>query len=230
VPSFEPEARYDRKGEQVKTRAHDPKDWPTKPYRDGTVKELHSLRRTVATTPPRSLSRPREAHPPTEEGPFASGEDGGDVVDSRRGGTCRGNNMTGILDEDYGSSFAFLGDDECWRLLRNTALGRVAVSMGAIPAIFPINYAVEAEAIYFLTGEGTKLHAAVRGAVLAFEIDHFDITYQRGWSVLAVGEAHVVEDGAALLTRLPLRPWAPGDRHHLVGINPDFLSGRRIAP
>jgi nitroimidazol reductase NimA-like FMN-containing flavoprotein (pyridoxamine 5'-phosphate oxidase superfamily) len=136
-----------------------------------------------------------------------------------------------LLQEDDESRFEVLDEDECRSLLARATIGRVAVSMAAIPAVFPVNYAVDGGDIFFLTGEGTKLGAAVRGAVVAFEADDVDTRRHRGWSVLAVGEAHEVApgDAGALAEQLALHPWAPGRRSHLVRIRPDFLSGRRIA-
>lgn len=134
------------------------------------------------------------------------------------------------LEQAGGREFSLLGEGECLWLLEKKALGRVAVSVGALPAVFPVNYAMEDGAIYFLTGGGTKLAAAVRGSCVAFEIDEFDTRYHHGWSVLAVGRAEEVQGEAAarILERLALEPWAPGVRDHLVRMRPEFLSGRRI--
>lgn len=134
------------------------------------------------------------------------------------------------LDVDAGRSLEIIEEGECLSLLHGGWLGRVAVTMGAIPGVFPVNYCVRAGAIYFLTGDGTKLTAAVRSSVVAFEIDGFDLRHHVGWSVLAVGEAREVQDPAIkALVLSRLGPWAPGDRSHLIRIWPDLLSGRRIA-
>ena len=135
-----------------------------------------------------------------------------------------------LLEEEAGSSFEALGEEECFSLLQNGSVGRVAVSVGAIPAVFPVNYHAFHGDIYFFTAEGTKLAAATRRAVVAFEIDHFDAQYHHGWSVLAVGFATEVHETLIreLAVHFPLQPWAPGSRCHLVQIRPDFLSGRRI--
>ena len=103
----------------------------------------------------------------------------------------------------------------------------MAVSIGAVPAVFPVNYGVLDGAIVFRTGEGSKLDAAVRNAVVAFEIDEVDPLYHEGWSVLVVGLADEVRDGplAARAQHLPLKPWAPGPRHHLVAIHPEIRLG-----
>jgi uncharacterized protein len=134
------------------------------------------------------------------------------------------------LHEAAGSRFELLGEDECRALLHDASIGRVAVSLGAIPAVFPVNYRMDGGDICFLTAEGTKLEAAVRGTVVAFEVDEVDERNEEGWSVLAVGEAHEVTGEVAghLVEEMSLHPWAPGTRSHLVRIHPDFLSGRRI--
>lgn len=131
-----------------------------------------------------------------------------------------------------------LGDDgleilterECAQLLAQNHVGRVAVTLAALPAVFPVNYAIGDDgAIVFMTGEGTKLRAALQHTVVAFEIDGFEPVAHGGWSVMVVGVASELEGGALERARqLPLRPWAGGDRRHYVGIAPELVSGRRI--
>ena len=57
--------------------------------------------------------------------------------------------------------------------------------MAALPAIFPVNYALLDGEIVFMTGEGTKLRAALERAVVAFQVDHIDEADAAGWSVMA---------------------------------------------
>jgi nitroimidazol reductase NimA-like FMN-containing flavoprotein (pyridoxamine 5'-phosphate oxidase superfamily) len=133
-----------------------------------------------------------------------------------------------MLVDDEG--FAILGEDECFELLASCSIGRVGVAIGAIPAIFPVNFCLSDRTIFFRTAPGTKLSAALREADVAFEVDRADAIYHQGWSVLAVGKCYEVTEEAVLerVTRLPLEPWAPGNRSHVVRIDPDFVSGRRI--
>ena len=123
-----------------------------------------------------------------------------------------------------------LDEADCWRLLGQVPIGRVAVTLGALPAIFPVNYALDGDSIVFRTGEGTKLAAATQRAVVAFEVDRFDPMEHTGWSVLVVGMARAVtdDDERGRLARLPLAPWAGGCRDDFVRIGVEFLSGRRI--
>jgi nitroimidazol reductase NimA-like FMN-containing flavoprotein (pyridoxamine 5'-phosphate oxidase superfamily) len=120
---------------------------------------------------------------------------------------------------------------ECLRLLHEHALGRLAVVVGERPLVFPVNYALDGDAVVFRTDEGTKLHGATRGHHVAFEIDGFDPVYHEGWSVLVVGLAHEVTDRADLarLSNLPLAVWGPGPKSHWVKIRPGAVTGRRLA-
>jgi len=123
-----------------------------------------------------------------------------------------------------------LSPEQCHELLRRNAVGRVAVTVAALPAIFPVNYAVLDTDIVFRTGEGTKLRAAADKAVVAFQTDHFDTSAGSGWSVMAIGLAEEITDPEELARArgLGLRPFAAGERPHFVRIRPEFVSGRRI--
>ena len=130
----------------------------------------------------------------------------------------------------YEEGLELLDEEECLRLLSGATIGRVAVTIGALPAIFPVNFTMSSGAVVFRTGEGTKLAAATDHAVVAFEADGWDALEHDGWSVLAVGQARVVTDPAEVdaLRRLPLAPWAGGARNNFVRMPIEFLSGRRI--
>jgi nitroimidazol reductase NimA-like FMN-containing flavoprotein (pyridoxamine 5'-phosphate oxidase superfamily) len=128
-------------------------------------------------------------------------------------------------------SLKVLTRGECLALLGQAGIGRVGVSLGAIPEVFPVHFCLMGDAIVFRTGAGTKLHAASHGAVVAFEVDEFEIDARCGWSVLVIGRSgrvrHPVEIHEA---RQQLQPdgWVPGDRDQIVRIMPHKISGRRI--
>jgi nitroimidazol reductase NimA-like FMN-containing flavoprotein (pyridoxamine 5'-phosphate oxidase superfamily) len=123
-----------------------------------------------------------------------------------------------------------LSPAECWALLGEAKVGRVGVSLGALPAIFPVNYATAEDAVVFCTGPGIKLRAATANAVVAFEVDGFDEDAGTGWSVLVVGTCSETDDTTFLSdeARGRLRPWAGGGRDHVVRLSSEFVSGRRI--
>lgn len=123
-----------------------------------------------------------------------------------------------------------LSESCCRDLLHRETVGRVAVSVSALPAIFPVNYRMVDGDVVFLTSEGLKANAAIAGNVVGFEVDHLDPERQAGWSVLVVGRARLVPGHEReAMGDLDLRPWVDGGRSLLVRIRPEFISGRRIA-
>jgi|SRR5271166_5260 len=127
--------------------------------------------------------------------------------------------------------FEELSRAQCLSLLREESVGRVGLSVGALPAIFPVNFAMDGEDIVFRTGPGTKFDAALRNNVVAFEIDGIDRDTATGWSVLAQGTACQIHDGSPEIRqamKLDLDPWVPGGRFNFVRIPTQLLTGRRI--
>lgn len=121
--------------------------------------------------------------------------------------------------------------EECLLRLGRGGVGRVAVSVGALPAILPVNYIMVDGDVVFRTGAGTKLEAALSSAVVAFEVDDTDAMSHRGWSVLVVGVARIVEDPSKVVPAgsIPaLSPWAGGDRDRFVHIETTVITGRQL--
>lgn len=124
-----------------------------------------------------------------------------------------------------------LDERECRRLLATGGLGRVGVTIEALPAIFPVNYRVHEDSILFCTSPGTKLSMASNRRIVAFEVEGgIDSMYHHGWSVLVIGTAREVDNPSELkrLERHLPTPWAPGQRRRVVRIDIELISGRRI--
>ncbi len=122
-----------------------------------------------------------------------------------------------------------LTERECRDLLETEQIGRIAISVGALPAIFPVNYRMVDGDIAFRTGEGMKHRAALRGSVVGFEVDRIDPVTRTGWSVMVVGLAREVEVGDTVPPQYSgISPWAGGERTHIIRIHPEVISGRRI--
>jgi uncharacterized protein len=119
---------------------------------------------------------------------------------------------------------------ECFELLANEHLGRLAVVDDRGPVVFPVNYVLDRHTVVFRTEDGTKLHAAIRGSRACFELDGTDATAHTGWSVIVRGEVTEVTDRAELarLRELPLKALAPGARDRYVRMLPAVVTGRRI--
>ena len=125
-----------------------------------------------------------------------------------------------------------LSRPECLRLLATAHIGRIGLSMGALPVVLPVNFVLDGESVVFRTSEGAKQQAAVSNTVVAFEVDHVNPLYHSGWSVLVTGVAKLVTDRLELarLAQLPLQPWMPGEQGNYVRISADRISGRRLHP
>jgi len=123
-----------------------------------------------------------------------------------------------------------LDTEQCLALLRRIELGRVAVCTAGFPAIFPVNFRLLDRSVVFRTGEGTKLNSAIWNAGVAFEADAVNSVFELGWSVMIVGRAEEIVDPTEIAetVQMGLRPWAPGSRSHVIRIQGDSISGRRI--
>jgi uncharacterized protein len=123
-----------------------------------------------------------------------------------------------------------LDEPEEMRLLALSEVGRVGVTIGAMPAIFPVNYRLVDGCVVFRSSPGSKLSAAASRAVVAFEVDDYNAADRSGWSVLVVGPSEVVHDLDVTFKTLEagLEPYVDGPRGAIVRIVPVFVSGRRI--
>ena len=120
--------------------------------------------------------------------------------------------------------------DECWRLLAEAEVARLAVAIINHPDLFPINYVVDRGAIVFRTAEGTKLAAAVLGRSVAFEIDGYDRGAGEAWSVVVKGRAEEIDSMDEVMNAfdLPLFPWHAAPKPRYVRIEPTEVTGRRF--
>jgi nitroimidazol reductase NimA-like FMN-containing flavoprotein (pyridoxamine 5'-phosphate oxidase superfamily) len=124
-----------------------------------------------------------------------------------------------------------LSVEECTNLLRQVPVGRIAVTVDALPAIFPVNFDVVDGAVVFRTPPGTKLASATASAVVAFEVDSYEADGRTGWSVMVQGMAGEVTDPASLreVDLASLDAWAlDGAADHVVRIELHRVSGRRF--
>jgi uncharacterized protein len=121
--------------------------------------------------------------------------------------------------------------DECLQLMASVPVGRIIYTRQALPAVELVNFAIDDGDIIIRTDYGSKLSAATRGAVVAFEADSLDSDRHVGWSVTAIGQAQEVTEPGEIsrLEKLGLTSWAPGEREHFIRISPGILNGRRLS-
>lgn len=123
-----------------------------------------------------------------------------------------------------------LEPEECWALLDQEEVGRLAVSVQNRPDIFPVNFIVDDGGIIMKTAEGTKLAASVLGVAVAFEIDGYDPEVGEAWSVVVKGPAREIEtlQGQLDAFDLPLFHWQTSEKYRVIRIDPDEVTGRRF--
>lgn len=133
------------------------------------------------------------------------------------------------MDTDPEGQRGALSHSECWSLLREAVVGRLAVVIDDAPDIFPVNHVVDHGSLVFRTADGTKLTGAV-GHRVAFEVDGYDLSSGQAWSVVVKGTAHEVKQLHDVLDAMDLRvfPWHGGNKPRFVRIEPEDVSGHRF--
>jgi hypothetical protein len=114
-------------------------------------------------------------------------------------------------------------EDECWRLLATTEVGRLALSVEALPALLPVRYVVGDGQITMCLCEFQVPGTSADDAVVAFSADEFSDAQHHGWYVHAVGTStlDLVKEGH------------PDEHDHPAGCQvvrlvPTILRGRRL--
>jgi nitroimidazol reductase NimA-like FMN-containing flavoprotein (pyridoxamine 5'-phosphate oxidase superfamily) len=129
------------------------------------------------------------------------------------------------------SPWDVLPHNECIVGLQSQRIGRLALSIDALPAVLPVYFVLEASAVVFRTRSGSVLDRHCRNTVVAFEVDSHDAARREGWSVMLVGTANVLGASAELasLSADLDRIGAPaGDV--VIKIEPGSLTGRALSP
>ncbi len=119
--------------------------------------------------------------------------------------------------------------DECWELLGEAPVGRLAV-IGADggPDIFPVNTLVHDGKIYFRSGGGAKMREVAADDRVAFEMDGADPPWR--WSVVIRGTARRLDrdDEIEASGVLDLATLSPSPKNDFCVVTPREVSGRRF--
>lgn len=117
---------------------------------------------------------------------------------------------------------------DCLRLLSHSQVGRLALTMDALPVVQPVRYALCEDLVVFPARRGSRLESATLGAVVAFQTDCFDTAADDGWSVLVTGIAQPVDAPARCAqAELMLGPQVHED-NRLVGLPTEVITGQRF--
>jgi hypothetical protein len=88
-------------------------------------------------------------------------------------------------------SGADLTQSTCWELLATATVGRLALSIHAMPTIVPVRYLVDDAAVAISLGRPGLPMATVHDAVVAFAVDDIDEGTATGWMVQMLGVARL---------------------------------------
>lgn len=130
------------------------------------------------------------------------------------------------MDTNADSPVTALDRAQCFERLAEDSLGRLVTRVGGVVDVFPVNYALDGEAILFRTAEGSKLLELTVNDEVLFEVDaHSDVD---AWSVVVRGHAEQRTAQADIehADAVGLRPWIPTLKYNLVRITPREVTGR----
>jgi nitroimidazol reductase NimA-like FMN-containing flavoprotein (pyridoxamine 5'-phosphate oxidase superfamily) len=123
-----------------------------------------------------------------------------------------------------------LDRSECLRLMKTQTLGRIGVTVDALPVVLPVNFQLFDGEVIIQTERDTRLADATQNTVVAFEVDNAEAGGAGSWSVTLTGIATEISDPEVIvqLRRLPFTRWVRNDNDRYVGISLDLVSGRRV--
>jgi nitroimidazol reductase NimA-like FMN-containing flavoprotein (pyridoxamine 5'-phosphate oxidase superfamily) len=118
--------------------------------------------------------------------------------------------------------------DACMRLLREGAVGLLALVGSEAPDVRPVNFALHRQQIVMRTGRGRIFEGARREEQASFVITESDRLEHSGWSVVVTGRLSICDPtDSAIRTRV--RPWAKADKREWITLSVDRVTGRRIS-
>jgi nitroimidazol reductase NimA-like FMN-containing flavoprotein (pyridoxamine 5'-phosphate oxidase superfamily) len=119
---------------------------------------------------------------------------------------------------------------QCLDLLQQVRVGRLVITVDALPAVHPVNFRLWRDDLVIRVAGGPKLAAATDNLVVAFEADELDQDLRTGWSVTVVGHAQKITDIDELveLAGTFVEPWVDGRRDHFIRIRTEQMTGRRF--
>ena len=115
-----------------------------------------------------------------------------------------------------------LVERDCWELLALASVGRLALSVNALPAILPVQYYLDGPTVTICLGEHELPVTSVDGTVVAFAADSLDSSPRSGWTVQVQG-----------VLRVPMPDGVPRDcgqpaAGRLVHLESATVSGHRF--
>lgn len=128
-----------------------------------------------------------------------------------------------MTDPQQVTYFSTLDADECWALLGETEVGRIAWQGEHGITVVPVNYRVLDRTIIFHTAVGSGLSKLADGREVSFQVDEIDRDSAIGWSVLVRGTAAQADESVSTTS------WLEGERTFGVAITATSIDGRVVS-
>jgi nitroimidazol reductase NimA-like FMN-containing flavoprotein (pyridoxamine 5'-phosphate oxidase superfamily) len=125
-----------------------------------------------------------------------------------------------------------LGTSQCWQLVADRGVGRVAFMGDTRLRIVPTRYDAEGHTAYFRALTFGELARGGHDRHMSLQVDDVDHESFTGWSVLMSGMAHRVEDAATIASLWSLgrpHPWVSGPETQWIALVVDTIEGQRVA-
>jgi hypothetical protein len=115
-----------------------------------------------------------------------------------------------------------IDEAECWGLLATVSLGRIALSINALPAILPVQYHVDGRNLTICLGKYEIGPRSAHGVIVAFSADAIDPPTRSGWSVQVQGRS-VLSPMSGIA-----RTCGQAAAGQIVQLSPSTIAGQRI--
>jgi hypothetical protein len=115
-----------------------------------------------------------------------------------------------------------LSERECWELLATASVGRLALSVRALPVIVPVQYYLAGRRLAVCLGHRELPGRALDETIIAFAADSIDPVTRSGWSVQVQGRS-VIPHGLRIDADCGWPAVA-----QVVQIEPGRISGQRM--
>jgi nitroimidazol reductase NimA-like FMN-containing flavoprotein (pyridoxamine 5'-phosphate oxidase superfamily) len=146
--------------------------------------------------------------------------------------TKRATDAKGVATEDSPAAveegFEEIPVDACMRLLREGAVGLLALAGSEAPDVRPVNFALHRHHIVMRTGRGRIFEGARKEEAASFVITESDSLEHSGWSIVVTGRLSICDPSDPAI-RSGVRPWARADKREWVLLSTDRVTGRRIS-
>jgi uncharacterized protein len=116
-------------------------------------------------------------------------------------------------------------------LLQQSRVGRVVITLDAMPAVRTVRFAVAENHVVFRAAPDSRLLRATENAIVAFHADDYNEAERQGWSVTVLGHAKQASDPALIhhLQSLPLESWAAaGVKDSFIQIALTEVTGEQV--